>query len=161
VLTRRCDYRRVYRPQFPPAANRPLTGVCPLMSIFKPPSHVWLPGATSKGVYGGELIDPDLARVWVYDIIDVVHDLESWGAEFIRRPDGELDLKAFPTHSRNRACHHYDTTGNMLTKVLSKKLRGDERIEKHSITAIVDLLKRNDRVVGAWGVDYHQYILQM
>src|SRR5499427_5486411 len=30
--------------------------------------------------HGGELIDPALARVWVYDIADVVHDLESWGA---------------------------------------------------------------------------------
>src|SRR6516165_10858061 len=104
--------------------------------------------------YGGELIDPGLARVWVHDIIEVVRDLESWGAEFVRRPDGELDLKAFPSHSRNRACHHYDTTGNMITKVLSQKLRADARIEKHSITAIVDLLKEDGRVVGAWGVDY-------
>ena len=104
--------------------------------------------------YGGELIDPDLARVWVYDIIDVVHDLESWGAEFIRGADGALDLKMFPSHSRARACHHYDTTGNMLTKVLSKKLRADARIAKHSLTAIVDLIKRDGRVVGAWGVDY-------
>ncbi len=104
--------------------------------------------------HGGELIDPELARVWVYDIIDVVHDLESWGAEFVRDADGRLDLKAFPSHSRNRACHHYDTTGNMITKVLSKKLRADARIEKHSLTAIVDLIKRDGRVVGAWGVDY-------
>jgi fumarate reductase (CoM/CoB) subunit A len=104
--------------------------------------------------YGGELIDPELARVWVYDIVDVVRDLESWGAEFVRGADGGLDLKAFPSHSRNRACHHYDTTGNMMTKVLSKKLRADARIDKHSITAIVDLIKRDGRVVGAWGVDY-------
>jgi succinate dehydrogenase/fumarate reductase flavoprotein subunit len=104
--------------------------------------------------YGGELIDPELARVWVYDIIDVVRDLESWGAEFVRGADGALDLKAFPSHSRKRACHHYDTTGNMITKVLSKKLRADSRIAKHSITAIVDLIKRDNRVIGAWGVDY-------
>jgi fumarate reductase (CoM/CoB) subunit A len=104
--------------------------------------------------YGGELIDPELARVWVYDIVQLVRDLESWGAEFVRGEDGELDLKAFPSHSRNRACHHYDTTGNMMTKVLSKKLRADARIDKHSITAIVDLIKRDGRVVGAWGVDY-------
>jgi fumarate reductase (CoM/CoB) subunit A len=104
--------------------------------------------------HGGELIDPELARVWVYDIIDVVHDLESWGADFVRSADGQLDLKAFPSHSRNRACHHYDTTGNMITKVLSKKLRADARIEKHSITAIVDLIKQDGRVIGAWGVDY-------
>jgi fumarate reductase (CoM/CoB) subunit A len=104
--------------------------------------------------YGGELIDPELARVWVHDIVDVVHDLESWGAEFVRGADGELDLKMFPSHSRARACHHYDTTGNMLTKVLSKKLRADARIVKHSITAVVDLIRRNGRVVGAWGVDY-------
>lgn len=104
--------------------------------------------------YGGELIDPELARVWVYDIVDVVHDLESWGAEFIRGSDGALDLKMFPSHSRPRACHHYDTTGNMITKVLSKKLRADARIEKHSLTAVVDLIKRDGRVVGAWGVDY-------
>ncbi len=104
--------------------------------------------------YGGQLIDPDLARVWITDIIAVVRDLESWGAEFIRGADGELDLKMFPTHSRARACHHHDTTGNMITKVLSKRLRGDARIEKHSMTAVVDLLKRDGRVVGAWGVDY-------
>ncbi len=104
--------------------------------------------------YGGELIDPELARVWVYDIIDVVHDLEAWGAEFIRGADGALDLKMFPSHSRARACHHYDTTGNMVTKVLSKKLRADARIAKHSLTAVVDLIKRDGRVVGAWGVDY-------
>ena len=104
--------------------------------------------------HGGELIDPELARAWVYGIIDVVHDLESWGAEFIRGADGALDLKMFPSHSRARACHHYDTTGNMITKVLSKKLRADARIQKHSITAIVDLIKQDGRVVGAWGVDY-------
>jgi succinate dehydrogenase/fumarate reductase flavoprotein subunit len=104
--------------------------------------------------HDGELIDPALARVWVHDIVDVVHDLESWGADFIRGKDGQLDLKAFPSHSKRRACHHYDTTGNMITKVLSKKLRADARIEKHSITAIVDLIKRDGRVVGAWGVDY-------
>jgi fumarate reductase (CoM/CoB) subunit A len=109
--------------------------------------------------YGGELIDPELARVWVHDIVAVVHDLESWGAEFVHGPDGRLDLKAFPSHSRNRACHHYDTTGNMLTKVLSRKLRADARIEKHSITAIVDLIKRDGRVVGAWGVDYQNGVL--
>jgi fumarate reductase (CoM/CoB) subunit A len=104
--------------------------------------------------YGGELIDPELARVWVYDIVDVVHDLEAWGADFVRRPDGELDLKMFPSHSRPRAVHNYDFTGNMLTKVLSKKLRADARIDKHSITAIMDLIRRDGRVVGAWGVDY-------
>jgi fumarate reductase (CoM/CoB) subunit A len=104
--------------------------------------------------HGGELIDSELARVWVYEIVDVVHDLESWGAEFVRGADGRLDLKSFPSHSRDRACHHYDTTGNMITKVLSRKLRADARIEKHSITAIVDLLKQDGRVVGAWGVDY-------
>jgi fumarate reductase (CoM/CoB) subunit A len=104
--------------------------------------------------YGGELIDPELARVWVYDIVDVVRDLESWGAEFVRTPDGALDLKQFPSHSRPRAVHHYDFTGNMMTKVLSKKLRADARIEKHSITAIIDLIKRDGHVVGAWGVDY-------
>jgi fumarate reductase (CoM/CoB) subunit A len=106
--------------------------------------------------YGGELIDPELARVWVYDIVDVVRDLEAWGAEFIRDKDGNIDLKEFPSHSRNRACHHYDTTGNMVTKVLSKKLRADARIGKHSITAVVDLIKRDGRVVGAWGVDYQK-----
>jgi succinate dehydrogenase/fumarate reductase flavoprotein subunit len=109
--------------------------------------------------HGGELIDPELARVWVYDIVEVVRDLEAWGAEFVHGADGRLDLKSFPSHSRNRACHHYDTTGNMITKVLSRKLRADARITKHSITAIVDLLTQDGRVVGAWGVDYRNGML--
>ena len=104
--------------------------------------------------HGGELIDPELARVWVHDIVDVVHDFEAWGADFVRTADGALDLKMFPSHSRPRAVHHHDTTGHMLTKVLSKRLRADARIDKHSITAIVDLIKHDGRVAGAWGVDY-------
>src|ERR1700733_16114649 len=30
--------------------------------------------------YGGELIDPELARVWVCDIVEGGRDLASWGA---------------------------------------------------------------------------------
>ena len=47
----------------------------------------------------------------------------------------------------------------MITKVLSRKLRADACIEKHSITAIIDLIKRDGRVVGAWGVDYQNGVL--
>lgn len=103
---------------------------------------------------GGELINPALVEVWTRDIVDVVKDMRSWGAAFATGEDGELDLKLFPGHSQARAVHHYDTTGNMVTKTLSARLRDDARIEKHSLTSIVDLVKEGDRVVGAWGVDY-------
>jgi fumarate reductase (CoM/CoB) subunit A len=109
--------------------------------------------------HGGELIDPELARIWTHDIIDIVNDLRAWGAGFITDEHGELDMKMFPTHTKPRAVHHYDTTGNMVTKTLSRKLRGDDRITRHSLTAIVDLIKDGDRVVGAWGVDYSRGIL--
>ena len=104
--------------------------------------------------HGGELINPELAAVWTADIVDVVNDLRSWGAEFILDDKGDLDLKMFPGHTQARAVHHFDTTGNMVTKALSKKLRADDRIEKHSLTSIVDLVKEGTRIAGAWGVDY-------
>ncbi|MCZ6636833.1 MAG: FAD-dependent oxidoreductase, partial [Alphaproteobacteria bacterium] len=109
--------------------------------------------------HGGELIDPDLARTWTRDIIDVVDDLMAWGAEFITDDQGNLDLKQFPNHSLPRAVHHYDTTGNALTKALSKKLRADDRIDRHSLTAIIDLVTDDGQVTGAWGVDYGRGIL--
>ena len=111
--------------------------------------------------YGGELIDPELARTWVYDIIDVVHDLRDWGAEFITDDEGGLDLKMFPSHTYPRALHHHDTTGNMVTKVLSKRLRGDARIGQHPHVAIVDLITEDGRVSGAWGVDYSRGCLMV
>jgi fumarate reductase (CoM/CoB) subunit A len=104
--------------------------------------------------FGGELIDPELAKVWVYDIVDVVNDLCSWGAEFITNDEGKLDLKMFPSHTHPRAVHHYDTTGNMVTKTLSRKLRADSGIDQHPHTAIVDLILEGGRVAGAWGVNY-------
>ena len=104
--------------------------------------------------HGGGLIDPDLTRVWVQEIIAVVHDLESWNSGFVRTSDGELDLKLFPNHTSPRAVHYHDTTGNRITKALSTRLRADSRIRQHSQTAIMDLLRVDDRVVGAWGVDY-------
>jgi succinate dehydrogenase/fumarate reductase flavoprotein subunit len=104
--------------------------------------------------HGGELIDPELTRVWVHEILDVVRDLEAWGAGFVRNDAGELDLKQFPNHARPRAVHYHDMTGNRLTKTLSGRLRGDARIGQHSQTAVMDLLVRDGRVVGAWGVNY-------
>ena len=104
--------------------------------------------------HGGELIDPVLARTWVHGIVEVVKDLESWGAEFIRDARGQLDLKMFPSHTYPRALHHYDTTGNMVTKVLSRRLRADARIAQHPHTALLDLVTEGGRVAGAWGVDY-------
>ena len=50
----------------------------------------------------------------------------------------------FPNHSKPRAFHHYDTTGNMVTKTLAKKIRPDQRIEQHSNTSIVDLIVEDD-----------------
>ena len=111
--------------------------------------------------YGGELIDPELAKTWVYDIIDVVRDLREWGAEFITDDNGGLDLKMFPSHTYPRALHHHDTTGNMVTKVLSKRLRGDTRIGQHPHVAIVDLIMEEGRVIGAWGVDYSRGCLMV
>jgi len=109
--------------------------------------------------HGGELIDPDLAKTWTQDIIEVVKDLMNWGAEFITNDRGNLDLKEFPNHTLPRAVHHYDTTGNALTKSLSKKLRIDKQIGLHSLTAIVDLITENEGVIGAWGVDYGRGVL--
>jgi len=40
--------------------------------------------------HGGELIDPDLAKIWTRDIIDVVNDLMAWGAEFITDDQGAI-----------------------------------------------------------------------
>ncbi len=104
--------------------------------------------------HGGELIDPELARVWCEGIIDVVNDLREWGADFVTKEDGSLDLKMFPNHTKPRAVHHFDTTGNMVTKTLASKLRPDQRIEQHANTAMMDLVVDGGRVVGAWGVNY-------
>ena len=104
--------------------------------------------------HGGELIDPDLAAIWTRDIVPLVSDLIAWGADFVTDAAGRLDLKSFPNHSMPRAVHHHDTTGNALTKVLSRKQRADTRIGQHSLTAIAGLVTSNERVCGAWGVDY-------
>jgi succinate dehydrogenase/fumarate reductase flavoprotein subunit len=104
--------------------------------------------------HGGELTDRDLTRVWVHEILEVVSDLEAWGAGFVRNEDGELDLKMFPNHSRRRAVHYHDMTGNRITKALSRRLRSDARIGQHSQTAVMDLIVLDGRVVGAWGVNY-------
>ena len=108
---------------------------------------------------GGELVDPELAGIWCHEIVDIVHDLMEWGAGFIKNENGDLDLKMFPNHKKPRAIHHYDTTGNELTKTLSRRLRGNDKITKHSLTAIVDLAVNDGQVVGAWGINYDKGVL--
>ena len=82
---------------------------------------------------------------------DAIGKLLEWGAQFDRKPDGELDLSREGGHSRHRIVHAGGAaTGIEIQRTLSRAVHSHDEISVFEHTFAVDLLSAEDgRVIGA------------
>ncbi len=107
---------------------------------------------TLKGGYG--LNNKRLAQIMCREATDRTLELDAWGLGLAKHEDGRFDQKqgAFP-HRFARLVHCGRLMGKPLMASLSNKTKGDG-IEPLQHVMLVDLLKEDGRVVGAWGFRY-------
>ncbi len=101
---------------------------------------------------GQGLNNRKVVRAWVNEIVDLTKEMDTWGIGLIRKGDKFAQLP-WGGHTYPRLVHHHMTTGKSVTKCLSEKSRqiGVQALEN---TIVGGLFKGDDRVVGAWGVQY-------
>src|SRR5687768_12835560 len=81
-----------------------------------------------------------------------VRELEAWGAVFDRTPDGRILQRNFGGHRYPRLAHVGDRTGLELIRTLQDHLV-HLGVEVHMECTIVDLLKTDERIAGAFGFE--------
>ena len=77
-------------------------------------------------------------------------ELERWGAVFDRTPEGKINQRAFGGHTYKRLAHVGDRTGLEMIRTLQDK-GVHAGIDVFMECTIVELLKDDGRVVGAFG----------
>lgn len=109
---------------------------------------------TLRGGFG--LNNKRLAHLMCTESIERTLELDAWGLGLAKLPDGRYDQKmgAFP-HRHARLVHCGRLMGKPLMNALSKKTKGDG-VAPLDHVMIVDLLRQEGRVVGAWGFRYRE-----
>ena len=81
-----------------------------------------------------------------------VRELEAWGAVFDRTKDGRILQRNFGGHKYPRLAHVGDRTGLEMIRTLQDH-GVHQGIDVHMERTVLELLKQNGRVVGAFGYD--------
>jgi succinate dehydrogenase / fumarate reductase, flavoprotein subunit len=102
---------------------------------------------------GGQYVNNwRMAELHAKEAPDRVRELEAWGAVFDRTADGRILQRNFGGHKYPRLAHVGDRTGLELIRTLQDHLvyRG---VKVHMECTIVDLVKDDDRIAGAFGYE--------
>jgi succinate dehydrogenase / fumarate reductase, flavoprotein subunit len=102
---------------------------------------------------GGQYVNNwTMARIHAQQAPDRVRELEAWGAVFDRTHDQRILQRNFGGHKYPRLAHVGDRTGLEMIRTLQD--HGVHLgIDGHMECTIVRLVKKDDRVVGAFGYD--------
>ena len=121
--------------------------------------------------YGGYLGNQEMARVLISETADRVREMEEWGIDFERSPDGSIAMyhAAAHSHTRNFTFKSHSVLGTVgdgfptgpsygsppgmaMMDVLVQQVLGRD-IDVMEESAIVDLLVTDGRVVGVTALD--------
>ncbi|MEE9241156.1 MAG: FAD-binding protein [bacterium] len=100
-----------------------------------------------------------LMRVMSHEAIDRTLELDEWGLGLIRVEENsaKFDQKPSGSHRYPRLVHCGDLMGKPLMASLSKKVR-EWGIVPEAHLMLVDLLREDGRVIGAWGFRHREGI---
>lgn len=102
---------------------------------------------------GAGLCDPGVVRNITAEGPKRIVDLVEWGTRFDRGPNGAIELGREGAHRKDRIVHATgDATGAELVRSLTSAVRRSSRIEVLEHHLVVDLIRRQGRVVGVVAV---------
>jgi len=100
------------------------------------------------------LANPRLSRIMCEEAIDRTLELDAWGLGLVKQPDGRFDQRqSSRPHRYPRLLHCGRLMGKPLMQALSKKTRAMGLAPVDHVM-LVDLLREDGAVVGAWGIRY-------
>lgn len=104
--------------------------------------------------------DPEAVETVTENMPEVARELDEWGMDFSRTPDGEINQRYFGAQSYRRTCFAGDYTGEALLDTLVAKAQ-DMEIPYMDNVYVFDLLSNGEEVEAAVAYDMEKehYIL--
>jgi L-aspartate oxidase len=104
-------------------------------------------------ICGDGLCDEQVVKMVISEGPKRLKDLIEWGAKFDKNTQGTLDLGKEGGHSQNRVVHHKDQTGQEIQRAISHQVHQKENILVLDYHLAIDLIKENNRCLGAYVLD--------
>jgi len=96
--------------------------------------------------------DPEAVEVVTKEAPDSIRELDEWGMEFSRTPDGDINQRYFGAQAYPRTCFAGDHTGESMLDTLVSKAQ-ELGIPYRDNVMVTRLLSDGDHVYGAAGYD--------
>ena len=104
-------------------------------------------------VSGNGLNDQKLLRTWTTDIVELHKEMDSWGNLPLNRDGDKFAQLPWEGHTYPRMVNMHGNTGKAVIQCLSNKSK-EMGVPVLEDTIIGGIMKKDDAVAGAWGIDY-------
>src|SRR5918992_2294468 len=117
------------------------------------PNDNWMIHAADTLKEGCLIADYEKVMTLCKNAPKAILELVKWGARFHKEPDGRLTQRFFGAHTYRRTCFFGDQTGKEIIRVLMKQVK-KRKLKFADNIFITRILKKNDQVAGALGIDF-------
>ncbi len=116
------------------------------------PEDSWEHHFADTYIEGYGLGDPSQIEIMAKESPSLVEEIDSWGANFAKLENGNLDQRFFGAHTFRRTCYSGDYTGLSILKTLIKKAEF-LKIPIHDNQYVTELLVKDEVCFGAMSFD--------
>ena len=103
-------------------------------------------------IEGYGLSEPEVVELMAKEAPDLVTEIDSWGANFAKLDNGNIDQRFFGAHTYRRTCYSGDYTGRSIIFALINKAKSLD-IPIHDSQYVSDLLVEDNVCFGAMAFD--------
>ena len=103
-------------------------------------------------IEGYGLSEPEVVELMAKEAPDLVAEIDSWGANFAKLDNGNIDQRFFGAHTYRRTCYSGDYTGRSILFALINKAKSLD-IPIHDSQYVSDLLVEDNVCFGAMAFD--------
>ncbi|MEM9936538.1 MAG: FAD-binding protein, partial [Bacteroidota bacterium] len=112
------------------------------------PEDSWQQHFADTMIEGYNLSEPRMVELMAKEAPDLVNEIDEWGANFAKLPNGHIDQRFFGAHTYRRTCYSGDYTGRSILKALLKKANS-LKIPIYDSQYVTELLVHDNLCFGA------------
>ncbi|MEM1119886.1 MAG: FAD-dependent oxidoreductase [Bacteroidota bacterium] len=116
------------------------------------PEDSWEQHFADTMIEGYHISEPRTVELMAKESPELVSEIDEWGANFAKLPNGKLDQRFFGAHSYRRTCYSGDYTGRSILFTLLEKAK-ELKIPIHDSQYVTELLVKDNTCFGVMTFD--------
>lgn len=116
------------------------------------PEDSWQQHFSDTMIEGYGISEAKTVEIMAKESPELVTEIDHWGADFAKLPNGKIDQRFFGAHTYRRTCYSGDYTGRSILMTLIRKAQ-DLKIPIHDSQYVTELLVNDNVCFGAMAFD--------